>query len=223
MNIIKPISTDRDDVIPPYIYTPRGLFKNWYMQYYKHNNDEKKGIVAILSTIQPNNTPYSRAIYIYNIDYTFNKTGKISFITNAITSKCNDIISNPNVSLLFLWKEHQIIISGKAYIADTTENNEVWNSRTHHQHVSSWNNYNIINNIKPSNTSILNTTIIKLPRVPNWCVVNIIPETFDFSYEGTLLSRIRVHYYLDENNNWNVKKPRINVIGCSERTHNLDS
>ena len=44
--------------------------------------------------------------------------------------------------------------------------------------------------------------------------------TFDFSYEGPLLSRIRAHYYLNENDIWIRKNNRINKIRCREGSEN---
>ena len=65
------------------------------------------------------------------------------------------------------------------------------------------------------NTKTTNNEIsgVKLSRVPNWGVVDIIPYTYDFSYEGDLLSRYRVHYYLDSYGKWKEGRRLLHVIG----------
>ena len=217
---INQIYTDISDLQIPENISPRSLFQNWYSRFYINIDPDKHGIIGILSTIQPDNKPYSRAVFIYDIDYTFNKTGKFSFITSTITSKCEDIKYNPHVSLLFLWNEHQIVISGIANICDKDINDNVWNSRTDRQHKNSWNNYISRNEIVSDIINISDSPEFRLPRVPNWSVIEIIPKTFDFSYEGPLLSRIRAHYYLNENDIWIRKNNRINKIRCREGSEN---
>ena len=212
--------------IPSDISSPQILFKNWYSRFYTPHSPNRDGVVAILSTIQPNNTPHSRAVYIYNINYDYNNTCNFSFITNILTSKCNDIQYNSHVSLLFLWKEHQIIVNGTATICNAETNNKIWNSRTDIQHKNSWNNYRCHNNIVPIpvDSTQLESNIIesisqlklRLPIVPNWGSIYIIPRTYDFSYEGILLSRVRIHYYIDENNIWQRKNALLNIMGCTE-------
>jgi hypothetical protein len=47
-----------------------------------------------------------------------------------------------------------------------------------------------------------------MPKVPGWGVVSIIPKTFDFSQEESASNiRIRIHYYLNEENIWTIARP----------------
>lgn len=177
----------------------------------------RDGLNAILSTIQPNNTPHSRTICIYKIDY--NKI-KFSFITNILSSKCNDIRYNLNVSLLFQLGDKQITVNGTAIIGDSETNCNVWNSRTDIQHISSWKKYNMLNivhkTIENSNITQISSNI-RMPKVPNWGVVSIIPKTFDFSQEESALNiHIRYHYYLNEENIWTIARPLVTMICCTD-------
>ena len=195
------------------VESPLDLFKDWCSQFYGHFMPNGAGLNAILSTIQPNNTPHSRAVFIYKIDY---NTIKFSFITNILSSKCDDIRYNSNISLLFLLGDKQIIVNGTAIIGDNETNYNVWNTRTDIQHISSWKKYNMLN-LGQSNT-IVNSNItqissnIRMPKVPGWGVVSIIPKTFDFSQEESEPNiRIRIHYYLNEENIWTIARPLLNM------------
>ena len=197
--------------------SPMILFKDWCSQFYEHKLPIRDGLNAILSTIQPNNTPHSRTVYIYKIDY---DKIKFSFITNILTSKCNDIRYNSNVSLLFLLDNKQITVNGTAIIGDNETNRNEWNSRTNLQHISSWTKYNMVNmvhnTIKNSNITQISSNI-KIPKVPNWGVVSIISKTFDFSQEESASNiRIRYHYYLNKENIWTIARPLVNMICCTD-------
>lgn len=199
------------------IDSPMNLFKDWCSQFYENKLPIRDGLNAVLSTIQPNNTPHSRAVFIYKIDY--NKI-KFLFITNILTSKCNDIRYNSNISLSFLLGQKQIIVNGTAIIGDSETNCNVWNTRTDIQHISSWKKYNMLNKvhntIENSNITQINSNI-RMPKVPNWGVVSIIPKTFDFSQEeSTSNIRIRYHYYLNEENIWTIARPLVNMICCTD-------
>ena len=197
--------------------SPMNLFKDWCSHFYEHKLPIRDGLNAILSTIQPNNTPHSRAVFIYKIDY--NKI-KFLFITNILTSKCNDIRYNSNVSLSFILGQKQITVNGTAIIGDSETNCNVWNNRTNLQHISSWKNYNMLkvvhNTIENSNITQINSNI-RMPKVPNWGVVSIIPKTFDFSQEeSTSNIYVRYHYYLNEKNIWTIARPLVNMICCTD-------
>ena len=144
-------------------------------------------------------------------------TIKLSFITNILSSKCDDIRYNSNVSILFLLDDKQITVNGTAIIGDNETNCNVWNNRTDAQHISSWKKYNRLN-LAQSNT-IVNSNItqissnIRMPKVPGWGVVSIIPKTFDFSQEESVSNiRIRIHYYLNEENIWTIARPLLYMI-----------
>ena len=197
--------------------SPMNLFKDWCSHFYEHKLPIRDGLTAILSTIQPNNTPHSRAVFIYKIDY---DKIKFSFITNILTSKCDDIRYNSNVSLSFLLGQKQITINGTAIIGDSETNCNVWNTRTDIQHISSWKKYNMLNivhkTIENSNITQISSNI-RMPKVPNWGVISIIPKTFDFSQEeSTSNIRVRFHYYLNEENIWTIARPLVNMICCTD-------
>jgi len=205
------------------VESPPDLFKDWCSQFYANKMPIGAGLNANLSTIQPNNTPHSRTVYIYKIDY---NTIKLSFITNILSSKCNDIRYNSNVSLLFLLGDKQITINGTAIIGDNETNCNVWNNRTDAQHISSWKKYNMLNlaqsnTIEKRNITQISSNII-MPKVPNWGVVSIIPKTFDFSQEESASNiRIRIHYYLNEENIWTLARPLLNMIHVTDWRENI--
>jgi pyridoxamine 5'-phosphate oxidase len=166
----------------------------------KPGSDKHDIFCATLSTIQPDNKPYSRTVFIIDI-----MDEKFKFITSIFSSKCGDIKYNNNVSLLFRWKTTQVIISGKAYVCSNDINNKYWNKRTINQQQASWEKYTSLKYI----TNKYNTEIskvhytkesrvpdINLPRVPSWGVVEIIPFSYDFTIDNEYNNKKRMHFEL---------------------------
>ena len=174
----------------------------------KEDSDRYDIFTAALSTIQPNNTPYSRSVLI-----TDTACEKFDFITSTVSSKCDDIRYNNNTSLLFRWKNNQIIITGKAYICSNDLNNEYWNKRTLTQKQSSWdrytslssiikNKYNIEKFITPKYIQLpIVSEYIPLPRVPTWGVVQIKPSAYDFTIDNEN-NKKRLHFELNSSSEW---------------------
>ena len=174
----------------------------------KEDSDRYDIFTAALSTIQPNNTPYSRSVLI-----TDTACEKFDFITSTVSSKCDDIRYNNNTSLLFRWKNNQIIITGKAYICSNDVNDEYWNKRTLTQKQSSWdrytslssiikNKYNIEKIITPKYIQLpIVSEYIPLPRVPTWGVVQIKPIAYDFTIDNEN-NKKRLHFELNSSSEW---------------------
>ena len=174
----------------------------------KQDSDRYDIFTAVLSTIQPNNTPYSRSVLI-----TDTVCEKFKFITSTVSSKCDDIIYNNNISLLFRWKNNQIIITGTAYICSNDVNDEYWNKRTLTQKQSSWdrytslssiikNKYNIEKFITPKYIQLpIVSEYIQLPRVPTWGVVQIKPSAYDFTIDNEN-NKKRMHFELNSSSEW---------------------
>ena len=175
----------------------------------KEDSDRYDIFTAVLSTIQPNNTPYSRSVLI-----TDTACEKFDFITSTVSSKCDDIRYNNNASLLFRWKNNQNIITGKAYICSNDINDEYWNKRTLTQKQNSWdrytslysivkNKYNIEKSIIPEYIPLPRASlhILPLPRVPTWGVVQIIPTAYDFTIDNEN-NKKRLHFELNSSGAW---------------------
>ena len=184
----------------------------------KEDSDRYDIFTAALSTIQPNNTPYSRSVLI-----TDTACEKFHFITSIVSSKCDDIRYNNNTSLLFRWKNNQIIITGKAYICSNDLNDEYWNKRTLTQKQSSWdrytslssiikNKYNIEKIITPKYIQLpIVSEYIPLPRVPTWGVVQIKPTAYDFTIDNEN-NKKRLHFKLNSNGEWINMPDKFTVI-----------
>ena len=184
----------------------------------KQNCDRYDIFTAALSTIQPNNTPYSRSVLI-----TDTACEKFDFITSTVSSKCDDIRYNNNISLLFRWKNNQIIITGKAYICSNDVNDEYWNKRTLTQKQSSWdrytslssiikNKYNIEKFITPKYIQLpIVSEYIPLPRVPTWGAVQIKPSAYDFTIDNEN-NKKRLHFELNSNGEWINMPDKFTVI-----------
>ena len=191
-----------------------------------NNNSEynrKNMYCAVLSTIQSNNTPFSRSVYIIDtIDE------KMTFITSILSSKCDDINNNNNVSLLFRWKNNQINICGKAYICSNDINTEYWNKRSLIHQQNSWKRYRSLHYIVSNkyNIPLPEVPYIPLPevpyiplpevpsiplpevpsipltKVPHWGIVQIIPNSYDFTINIENYSKKRTHFAINSHGEW---------------------
>ena len=92
--IIKELS--EDDVLS----NPFEQFNVWFDE--AKQSEIVEPTAAILSTVGEDNHPSARTILLKEV----NEKGFV-FYTNYESKKAKDIASNPNISLLFLWKEQQ--------------------------------------------------------------------------------------------------------------------
>ena len=108
-------------------------FEKWWNQARESNIDEVNAMT--LSTVGKNNKPSSRIVLLKG----FNENGFV-FYTNYESHKSVDIRSNPNVSLVFFWKEleRQVRIEGTAGRVSDEESDAYFNSRPEHSKIGAW-------------------------------------------------------------------------------------
>ena len=112
---------------------PIKQFEKWWYQATESNIDEVNAMT--ISTVGENNKPSSRIVLLKG----FNENGFI-FYTNYESHKSNDIKTNPNVSLVFFWKEleRQVRIEGTAVKVSADESDAYFNSRPEQSKIGAW-------------------------------------------------------------------------------------
>ena len=88
---------------------PIAFFTQWFIEAQKAEVDEVNAMA--LATCSPENIPHTRIVLLKGLE-----EDEFVFYTNYNSSKGKDIEHNPNVSLLFFWKEleRQVRIQGIA-------------------------------------------------------------------------------------------------------------
>ncbi len=135
------------------------------------------------------------------------------FFTNYESHKGNDLINNPNASILFFWKEleRQIRISGTIEKTSAKESEEYFHSRPIESQLGAWasRQSSIIADRKYLENEFHNLSIMyrdkQIPLPPFWGGFRLIPIYFEFwqGRENRLHDRIS---YRINNNNWEIAR-----------------
>ncbi|HUX61616.1 MAG TPA: pyridoxamine 5'-phosphate oxidase [Ignavibacteriaceae bacterium] len=133
------------------------------------------------------------------------------FFTNYESHKGNDLINNPNASILFFWKEleRQIRISGTIEKTSSKESEEYFHSRPIESQLGAWasRQSSIIADRKYLENEFHNLSIMyqdkQIPLPPFWGGFRLIPNNFEFwqGRENRLHDRIS---YRINNKNWEI-------------------
>jgi pyridoxamine 5'-phosphate oxidase len=112
---------------------PFDQFEIWFSE--ALNSEIPEPNAMILSTVSSDSKPTSRTVLLKGFD----KTG-FTFFTNYESRKSADIKSNPNVSLLFLWKEleRQVRINGSVIKVSEAESKKYFDLRPVESRISAW-------------------------------------------------------------------------------------
>ena len=122
-------SLRRKDLLP----NPVDQFKMWFDVIMKKDHMEANAFA--LSTVNSVGHPSSRIVLLKEIvDEGF------VFYTNYDSDKARDMHMNPNVTMLFFWKnmERQVRISGMAYKFDEVRAKEYFQSRPKGSQIGAW-------------------------------------------------------------------------------------
>lgn len=159
---------------------PIVFFTRWFSEAQKAEISEVNAMT--LATISPENKPHARIVLLKGLE-----DGQFQFFTNYNSSKGIDIAHNPNVSLVFFWKEleRQVRINGIATILSPAVSDEYFYSRPQGSRLGAW--------ASPQSTEISDRTILDsnytqyekefggdIPRPEHWGGYAVMPENIEF-------------------------------------------
>ena len=187
---------------------PIKQFELWWQQAVDSNIEEVNAMT--LSTVDKNNKPSSRIVLLKDF-----KEDGFTFFTNYKSHKGQCIDQNPNVSVVFFWKEleRQVRIEGIAKKISARESDIYFNSRPEESKIGAWASPQskiiatrevIENNVAEYKSKFAGATIT---RPIHWGGYLIEPAMIEFwqGRPGRLHDRIR--YARLDNTNW--KKERL--------------
>ncbi|MEJ2507564.1 MAG: pyridoxamine 5'-phosphate oxidase [Ignavibacteriaceae bacterium] len=196
--IIKELS--EDDVLS----NPFEQFNVWFDE--AKQSEIVEPTAAILSTVGEDNHPSARTILLKEV----NEKGFV-FYTNYESKKAKDIASNPNISLLFLWKEQQrqVRIVGQSVKISREESEKYFRSRPRESQIGAWASHQ--SSVIPDRKSLDNKFEEyrkkfgdkEIPLPDFWGGYVIIPNYFEFwqGRPGRLHDRI---CYKFEDQEWRI-------------------
>ena len=186
---------------------PVRQFEKWWQQAIESSIDEVNALT--LSTCSPSGLPSSRIVLLKGI----HEDGFV-FFTNYDSHKGKEMEHNPNVSLLFFWKEmeRQVRIEGVATKVSAAESDEYFNSRPRASRIGAWSSPQ---SMTIENREFLQENVLKyekefenieVPRPVNWGGYRVQPRLMEFwqGRPGRLHDRLR--YFQDQQNNWQIER-----------------
>lgn len=181
-------------------------FEQWFNE--AVNSEILEANAVILTTVSSDSKPTARTVLLKGFD----KTG-FTFFTNYESKKAKDIQVNPNVSLIFLWKEleRQVRINGIAEKVSFEESKKYFDSRPLESRIGAW--------ASTQSNKIVDRKYLEekfefykqkfsdgnVPLPPNWGGYKVIPKYFEFwqGRENRLHDRICYEKYSDQ---WNIHR-----------------
>ena len=186
---------------------PITQFQQWFEE--ARNAKVLEANAMILSTVNKDAFPSSRTVLLKEIE----NDGFI-FYTNYESDKGKDLELNPNVSLLFLWKEleRQVRISGTAHKISKEQSQNYFHIRPKGSQIGAW--------TSPQSKVISNREILeerkleiekkysdvdKLPLPDFWGGYKVVPDKIEF-WQGRpnrLHDRLR---FKKEDTSWKIER-----------------
>jgi pyridoxamine 5'-phosphate oxidase len=185
---------------------PFTQFGNWWNEAVKSDIEEVNAMTLATST--PSGTPSARIVLLKG----YTNEG-FKFFTNYQSHKAKEIEQNPQVALVFFWKEleRQIRIEGTAEKVSPGESDEYFDSRPLKSKIGAW--------ASPQSKPVDNRLWIEdrfeefsdkfieevVPRPPHWGGYIVKPSLFEF-WQGR---RSRLHdriQYTKEEIGWKIER-----------------
>ncbi len=168
---------EEKDVAPD----PIDQFERWWRQALESDIEEVNAMT--LATAGVNGQPSARIVLLKGFD----ENGFV-FFTNYKSHKARDMESNPNVSLVFFWKEleRQVRINGIAEKLSIAVNDEYFTSRPQGSKIGAWASPQseeipsreiLEKNVAAYESSFAGTEI---ERPPHWGGYNVRPAVIEF-------------------------------------------
>lgn len=182
---------------------PMELFQKWF-EYAKLQNISDYN-AFVLSTANKQGVPSSRVLLLKGLD----ENGLV-FFTNYESKKGQDIAENPNVAMLFFWKEfeRQVRIQGVATKITEQESYEYFKTRPLSSRAGAWashqsqplsSRFKLIRDV----AKILMQYPLEIPLPPHWGGYRVVPNEFEF-WQGRE-SRLHDRFlYRKDNDQWKV-------------------
>lgn len=160
---------------------PFDQFEIWFSEVL--NSEILEPNAMILATTSTDLKPTARTVLLKGFD----KTG-FTFFTNYDSKKSSDLKSNPNVSLVFLWKEieRQVRINGSVIKVSEAESKKYFDLRPVDSRLSAW--ASAQSNKVPSRRYLEEKfehfkqkfSDGNVPLPPHWGGYKVIPDYFEF-------------------------------------------
>ncbi len=187
--------------------SPFELFGTWLKQAVEADVPEPTAMT--LATVSKLGKPTQRTVLLK----LFDEKGFV-FFTNYSSQKSQQIGENPNVSILFGWREleRQIEINGRAEKIPTAESLKYFLSRPRGSQLGAW----ASTQSSPISTrELLDGQLKKIKQkfsegeipIPDfWGGYRIVPETIEFWQGGVSRLHDRFEYTRNEKNGWDIER-----------------
>ncbi len=186
---------------------PIDQFKSWFKETAIGEVVEPNAM--IIATVDKDNIPSARTVLLKEID-----PEGFLFYTNYSSDKAKDISVNPNVSLVFLWKEieRQVRITGVAEKITTSRSEEYFHKRPKGSQIGAW--------VSPQSSVIENRNVLEerlkeveskykdeeiLPLPDFWGGYIVKPTAIEFWQGRPSRLHDRLRYKL-EDGNWKIER-----------------
>lgn len=182
---------------------PIAFFTQWFIECQKAEIDEVNAMT--LATTGIDNKPDARIVLLKGLE-----DGAFVFFTNYQSAKGADIEQNPNVCLVFFWKEleRQVRIHGVASKIPENKSDEYFHSRPEASQIGAW--------ASPQSTPIPDRELLQgnytryehefsgqqIPRPEHWGGYSVMPESIEFWQGRSSRMHDRIVFNRVENNMW---------------------
>ena len=187
---------------------PFEQFAIWFEEARNAAVEEPNGMT--LSTVDESGIPSARIVLLKG----FGRSGFV-FYTNYLSQKGHDIAQNPNVCLVFWWKElqRQVRINGTARKEDKNESEVYFQKRPKGSQIGAW--------ASPQSQIVENRSVLaenyanleqqfagveQLPKPEHWGGYVVVPNRFEFwqGRESRMHDRLIFQQSSEESSHWEV-------------------
>lgn len=182
---------------------PVVFFRKWFSEAEASQATEINAMT--LATVDAGGRPHARIVLLKGLD-----DNAFVFFTNYDSAKGNEIGSNPNVALVFFWKEleRQVRVEGTIEKISDSESDIYFHSRPEGSRLGAW--------ASPQSRPIEHRNVLELnyakyekefsniqiPRPPHWGGYRIVPDHIEFWQGRSSRMHDRILFSRSENGEW---------------------